>query len=78
MQAYPNPSNTYFTLAIKSSKPDRIEMKVTDMLGRLIEVKPGIMPNGTIQVGSKYAVGTYMVQIMQGDEKRVLKLIKMH
>ena len=77
IKAMPNPSATDFTLLIKSPKQDKVKMRVTDLLGRVIEVKPDIAPNGTIHLGSKYFPGTYIVEIMQGNEKRVVKLFKL-
>jgi hypothetical protein len=74
----PNPSSGHFTLAIRSPKQDKVSMRVTDLLGRVIEVKPNILPNGTLQVGSKYNPGTYIVEVMQGKEKRVVKLFKLY
>ena len=78
IKVMPNPSTTYFTLAIKSSKEDKVKLRVTDLLGRVIEVKPDIIPNGTIQLGSNYFPGTYIVEIIQGNEKRVVKLFKIY
>ena len=78
MQAYPNPTRTYFTLAIKSSKQDKVKMRVTDILGRVVEVKPDILPNSTIQFGKNYFPGTYIAEITQGKEKVEVKLIKIY
>ena len=45
-------------------------------MGRAIEIMDNIWPNGTIQIGSKYRPGVYMVQVMQGKQTLALKLIK--
>ena len=76
LQAYPNPANNYFTLVIQSSKQEKIQMKVSDLLGRLVEMKTDILPNTTIELGWKYFAGIYIVEIVQGNERRVVKLIK--
>jgi hypothetical protein len=78
LKAMPNPSATDFTLLIKSPKQHKIKMRVIDLLGRVIEVKEDISANGTIKLGSKYYPGTYVVEIIQGNEKRVVKLFKLN
>lgn len=74
----PNPSPTDFTLIIKSAKQDKINLRVTDLIGRTIEVKQNVAPNSTIHLGSKYFPGTYVVELTQGNEKRVVKLFKLN
>ena len=37
---------------------------------------PDVPANSTLQVGGKYRPGIYLVEIMQGKEKQVLKLMK--
>ncbi|MEO6330355.1 MAG: HYR domain-containing protein, partial [Ginsengibacter sp.] len=78
IKAMPNPSATYFTLAIKSPVQDKVKMRVTDILGRVIEVKTGILPNGTIQIGGGYFPGTFIAEFIQGKEKVQVKLIKIY
>jgi len=72
----PNPTSTNFKLVIKSIQPSPIEMFVVDMYGRLIEKR--ILSNEqTVYMGDKYRPGTYIVKIIQGDQSKQLKLIKL-
>jgi hypothetical protein len=51
-------------------------IRVSDASGRLIETKVNIAVNGTFQLGNNYHSGVYYVEIVQGREKAVVKLIK--
>jgi hypothetical protein len=51
-------------------------MQVADMLGRIIETRT-ISANSTIRIGEKYRPGTYFVRIIQGQEHKEIKLIKL-
>jgi hypothetical protein len=75
VNAAPNPSSYHFTITIKSNGNEKMSLRVVDVLGRTIERKEGIA-NGTLQIGNKYRPGTYIVEVMQGNQRRYLKLIK--
>jgi hypothetical protein len=74
--AAPNPSSGYFTLRTKSVSAESVKVKVLDMLGRVVETKINIAANSTITFGSGYRPGTYLVEVVQGAEKRMLRLLK--
>lgn len=74
---YPNPSANNFTLNVKSNNTaDKITMQVMDMLGRIIEIKT-VAANSAIKIGDRYMPGTYFVRIIQGNEHKEIKLIKL-
>jgi hypothetical protein len=67
---------TRIELVIKVVEPSPIEMFIVDMYGRVIEKR--ILSNAqTIYMGEKYRPGTYIVRIIQGDQSKQLKLIKL-
>ena len=74
--AAPNPSSGYFTLRTKSVSAETVKVKVLDMLGRVVETKINLAANSTITLGSGYSPGTYLVEVVQGAEKRLLRLLK--
>jgi hypothetical protein len=77
VKAIPNPSSTSFTLNLEGNNTaDKITMQVADMLGRIIETRT-ISANSTIRIGEKYRPGTYFVRIIQGQEHKEIKLIKL-
>jgi len=58
------------------AKLSAIKMFVVDMYGRVLEQR--IASSGqTIYLGDKYRPGTYVVKIIQGDQSKELKLIKL-
>jgi hypothetical protein len=76
LKALPNPSNTYFTLIIQSSKGEAIDVKVMDATGRVIETMRKVSANGTLRIGYNYRPGIYYLEVVQGSERVTLKLIK--
>jgi uncharacterized protein YjdB len=76
VKAAPNPSSYYFTLQFESESREKVNLTVVDITGRTIEQMKGIDPNGTVQIGSKYRPGTYIVHAVQGNNTVSVKLIK--
>jgi hypothetical protein len=73
---YPNPSSYYFTLMVYSKNYNqKIQMMVTDGIGRMIETK-SFSTYQLIRFGDNYRKGIYYVQLIQNNEKVVFKLIK--
>jgi hypothetical protein len=76
--AMPNPSYSHFNLSVQS--PDKIEklnIRIMDIAGRVIESKTDISIGETIQLGKQYKAGTYIVEVRQGQHIKVLKLVKL-
>lgn len=74
--ARPNPSAGAFTLVLQSSDRSPVTIKVTDAAGRLVDAKAGITPNSTLHIGSNYRPGVYHAEVVQGQERVNLKLVK--
>jgi hypothetical protein len=75
--ASPNPTPNSFTLKVASNdSKGRINLKVMDIAGRVVETRDGLTPNQTVQIGNRYKSGVYFVQVMQGTRSTVLKLVK--
>jgi hypothetical protein len=70
-----NPSATSFKLMITGSD-EKVTMDVVDQLGRRIQVLSNLKSNSTITIGKDYPVGSYFAVIVQGDSKKVVKLVK--
>jgi hypothetical protein len=76
VQVLPNPFNAYATLNIKGSVTQSLTIRVVDAVGRIVETRRGLIANSTIRLGNNYRAGIYYVEIVQGDQKRVISLIK--
>ncbi|MEJ7681430.1 MAG: T9SS type A sorting domain-containing protein [Segetibacter sp.] len=76
VKAQPNPSTDAFTLYINGASEARLALQVTDMLGHIVEVKTGLAEKGSVRIGQAYRPGVYLVTVVQGSERKTIKLIK--
>jgi len=74
--ARPNPSSNYFTLNIRSNSLHPVTVRILDVLGRVVSVKPGVSSNTTLYIGHQYIPGVYFVQVLQEKKIVTLQLIK--
>ncbi len=72
----PNPSRNSFNVVLQSRRTEPVSLRVADVLGRVVEVRKGITANGTLKIGDNYRPGIYIVEVMQGKEKVVIKWVK--
>ncbi len=75
IQAYPNPSNTEFTLVLAGNYNDKVSIIVTDMFGRKVFVAEGTSLK-QYRFGKDLKPGIYIVQATQANNKQSLKVIK--
>jgi hypothetical protein len=76
LSALPNPSSNSFAINVQGGKKNEaIHLRITDISGRSIEQKI-VQSNQTIKIGSNYHPGVYMIELIQGKEKTVIKLVK--
>jgi uncharacterized lipoprotein YddW (UPF0748 family) len=71
-----NPGHNYFIVTPRSSTAVPVTMVIIDNLGRVVEQRNGMVPNITIQVGTKYAPGIYYAEFRQGQNRNYVKLVK--
>jgi hypothetical protein len=72
----PNPSRSYFTLHTQSGSDKTLQVRTVDALGRQIESRSNVPANGTLMLGGNYRPGIYIAEVLQGNERITLKLIK--
>jgi hypothetical protein len=53
-----------------------LRLRVLDASGRIVESRERITANTTFQIGSNLRGGIYFVEVVQGNEQQVLKLIR--
>ncbi len=75
--ATPNPSSDYFNIATQSSSEKPVTIKISDIQGRVVMVKANLPANTVVQIGAGLARGIYLAECTQGNERVVLKLIKL-
>jgi Cadherin-like domain/Secretion system C-terminal sorting domain len=77
LSAYPNPTASQFTVKIETSNTrNKISLRVMDMHGRMIEAFNNVSPNSTMKLGASYGTGIYFVEMIQGDSRKLLKVMK--
>ncbi len=76
VQAMPNPTTDGFTIITQSSFLQTLSIQVTDYLGRIVERRTGVPANGTIYLGNQYRPGMYFMEIIQSDNRQIIKLLK--
>jgi hypothetical protein len=73
---WPNPSRDLFTLSIHTTSHEPFRLRVLDAMGNLAETRNGIGASTTFQIGVNFYHGIYMVEVMQGEKRQILKLIR--
>ncbi|MEJ7767269.1 MAG: family 10 glycosylhydrolase [Chitinophagaceae bacterium] len=76
VRAFTNPTRSLFTLVTKSRSNESLQVRITDNLNRNVEIRRSVSANATILIGGNYRPGIYFVEVIQGRNRVVLKLIK--
>lgn len=78
LMVYPNPFKNDFILDIQSSSNDDINVQVFDLLGKTIEFRTikASEVNDKISFGDNYSKGVYTLIVNQGEDKKVIKMVK--
>jgi hypothetical protein len=75
--AYPNPFSSAFQLKLNASSKAAVDLKVYDVLGRLIENRQWNAEQVSEQeMGSNYPSGVYNIILNQGKNVKTLRVIK--
>jgi len=74
---FPNPSKNFFTLTLISGNyRQQISLRVFDISGKVKETRNNLQPDQTFKLGENYIPGIYLVEVIQGNQRKTLKLIK--
>lgn len=77
IQVYPNPSHHSFTIRFNSTNTTgTVNLHVMDVMGRTVENFLNLANNTSLQLGQQYKQGIYFVEITNGTDKTILKLVK--
>jgi hypothetical protein len=72
----PNPSATDFRLNVQSNSNEPISILVKDAVGRVIATYTKGNKNSPSVIGSSFKKGSYYAEIIQGKNRKTVKLIK--
>jgi hypothetical protein len=73
--AYPNPFATTFAIQVQTASQDLVQVKVYDMIGRLVEQRETNAKEITA-FGDRYPSGVYNVVVTQGNVTESLRVVK--
>ncbi len=75
--AYPNPFANNFMLDVKTTSQSPVNLKVYDMVGRLIEQRDvRISDMQTMTIGDRYPTGVYNVVVSQEESVQTVRVVK--
>ena len=73
----PNPSVDYFNIIINSIEAGPVTIRVLDIFGKTVE-KHEKVSAGSVRTGQTLASGTYYAEVTQGDQRKVVKIVKVN
>jgi hypothetical protein len=76
VSAVPNPSDNIFNLIIRGNNKYYVQVRVTDVFGRIVEHYEKVSANTVLQIGQKLRGGSYFVEVIQADQRKFIKIIK--
>jgi hypothetical protein len=74
----PNPSSGAFTLSVRTDSNKPITVMISDNFGNLIEKHERLNPAGVLRFGQRLKTGFYMVEVIQGTDKKAVKVLKIN
>ena len=74
----PNPTTTQFKLMVESKNSEVIQIRIYNVLGGMVEKLTDLKRNTIITIGNKYMGGTFFAEVIQGKNKKVVRLIKLN
>jgi hypothetical protein len=75
---YPNPSNSDFTIRVNSASDEPVTVRILDVNGLVMSVRSMNAKTNTIKVGGDLLGGTYIAEVIQGKNRKILKLLKLN
>jgi hypothetical protein len=77
LTALPNPTHSSFVVAVNSKSNEQINLRVVDLLGRVVENRTIMNPQAVLKIGEGYSPGIYIIRATQGSLIKEVKLIKL-
>jgi photosystem II stability/assembly factor-like uncharacterized protein len=75
----PNPSSSSFEIQVQSvDKLIPASIRVLDATGKPVETFTNIAINSRLKFGTAYHAGNYFVEVVQGSNRKLIKLIKLN
>jgi nucleoid-associated protein YgaU len=75
VNVYPNPSNGQFNVQLSGATSEAVNVRVLDAQGRYIKAVRSA-GNGVITLGSDLKAGAYLLEVRQGNNVKVTRVLK--
>ncbi|HVG11966.1 MAG TPA: T9SS type A sorting domain-containing protein, partial [Flavisolibacter sp.] len=75
VNVFPNPASAYFTLKLQSKNSEPVQLRMIDETGRVIE-KRTVAANSAFTFGRAYKQGMYFIEMTQGTERKLVRVLK--
>jgi hypothetical protein len=76
VKVYPNPSSSNFNLRVSSIDNGPMDIKIMDMTGKVVQESNNLELEKEHQIGGFLSPGLYLVEVKQGDTKRIVRVTK--
>jgi hypothetical protein len=70
----PNPTRDLLTVALPKAGAARVALR--DLTGRLVLAPTALPASGQLRLPATLAAGTYLLEVQQGTEKAVRRVVK--
>ena len=78
VNVYPNPAAYDFNIIVTSKSTEPITVRILDMNGKVRSVQTQLSKTNSIKVGNNLLGGTYMAEVIQGNNRQTVKLVKLN
>jgi hypothetical protein len=75
VNVHPNPTTSSFNVQVSTTDSRALDISVLDVEGRKIKSFKSA-PYQTINIGNELKAGVYMVEVLQGNDKKVVRVVK--
>jgi hypothetical protein len=72
----PNPTRNVFRMVVSSNDKAPAVVKIADAAGRIVYQQQNVALNTPIIFGDKFNAGVYFAEIIQGKQRKLVKLVK--
>ncbi|MDB5221641.1 MAG: hypothetical protein JWN83_308, partial [Chitinophagaceae bacterium] len=73
----PNPAVNDFRLYVQSTSNELMTIKITDAFGQIKATITGLQNSQLVTFGGNYRAGTYFAEVIQGNSRKTVKLVKL-
>jgi hypothetical protein len=78
LKVFDNPTLHGFGLQpLSTDKQSRMLLRITDVNGRLIAVYDQLKDGQNLKIGDDYIQGVYFAELIQGNQRKVIRLLKL-